>query len=187
MSQAKPQTRRAILAGGGALLLSGCGAGVRSSEADRIDRQIDEARGFLFARHTGTRDLEDKAAGVLYMPTVTKAGFGVGGSYGKGGLRINNVSVDYYQAFQGTFGFQIGAAQYAHAIFFMTPEALRRFRSSDGVTLGADLEYATIDRGGNLSAKTMAALDPVIAIVFGQTGLIAAATVEGTIYRRMTP
>ena len=64
------------------------------------------------------------------MPLVTEAGFGFGGSYGRGALRIEGVTVDYYSATKATFGFQIGAQQYAHALFFMTPEALEEFRRS---------------------------------------------------------
>ena len=43
------------------------------------------------------------------------------------------------------------------------------------------------DRGGNLSAETTTALAPVIAVVFGQAGLLAGASVEGTKYTRIIP
>ena len=36
-------------------------------------------------------------------------------------------------------------------------------------------------------ADTMTALDPVIALVFAQSGLIAGATLEGTKYQRIIP
>ena len=42
---------------------------------------------------------------------LTEAGFGIGGAYGRGALRINDVTVDYYSAAKATIGFQIGAQQ----------------------------------------------------------------------------
>ncbi|MCE8472198.1 twin-arginine translocation pathway signal, partial [Rhodovulum sulfidophilum] len=41
--------------------------------------------------------------------------------------------------------------------------------------------------GGMVSADTITALDPVIAVVFGQAGLIFGATLEGTKYTRIIP
>lgn len=43
------------------------------------------------------------------------------------------------------------------------------------------------DQGGNLSAETLTALDPVVAVVYGQSGLIVGATLEGTVYTRIIP
>ncbi len=62
------------------------------------------------------------------MPLVTEAGLFFGGAYGRGALRIDNVTVDYYSTTKATYGLQIGAQQYAHALFFMTDSALAEFR-----------------------------------------------------------
>ena len=181
-------SRRGFIAAiAGTAALAGCANGVGSNGGARIDGRVDATRNYLFETYDGTSELEQKAAGVLWMPLITKAGLWVGGSYGTGALRINNVTVDYYEAVQANVGLQAGAQQYAHALFFMTPEALRSFRTASGWSVGADAEYAWIDQGGNLSAETLTALDPVIALVFGQTGVIAGATVEGTKYRRIIP
>lgn len=168
-------------------VLAGCANGVGSTGGAQIDQRVDATRNFLFSRYPGTVDLAEKAAGILYMPLITKAGFGVGGSYGRGALRINDATVDYYAAFQANFGLQIGAQQYSHALFFMTQEALQTFRTSSGWSVGADAEYALNDQGGNLSAETITATSPVIAVVFGQAGLILGATLEGTKYNRIIP
>ena len=182
-------SRRGFLAAGTASFaaLAGCSNGVNSQGGTRIDQRVDATRSFLFSAYPDTTQLEQKAAGVLYMPLITKAGFGVGGSYGTGALRINNSTVDYYEALQANVGFQIGAQQYAHALFFMTPESLGNFRTSHGWSIGADAEYALVDQGGNLSAETLTTLEPVVALVFAQAGLIAGATLGGTKYRRIIP
>lgn len=176
-----------MVAGASTALTAGCGNGVGSNGAATIDARVDSTREYLFSKYPGTIDLEQKALGVLWMPLVTEAGFMFGGSYGRGALRIDNVPVDYYSATQASFGFQIGAQQYAHALFFMTDEALSEFRRSSGWSAGGDIEYAFNDQGGNLSAETITALDPVIAVVFGQAGLIVGASVEGTKYTRIIP
>lgn len=179
-------TRRAMLAGTGAVALSACANGVGSNGAGKLDARVDATRDFLFSRYPGTQDLAAKSAGVLYMPLVTEAGFGFGGSYGRGALRINDVTVDYYSAAKATIGFQIGAQQYAHALFFLTQAALSDFRRSPGWAVGADVRYATPEQGASLGKETTE-IDPVIALVFGQSGLIAGATLGGVKYTRIIP
>ena len=111
----------------------------------------------------------------------------MGGSYGRGALQVNDSTVDYYSAAQATFGIQIGAQQYAHALFFMTEDSLSDFRRSAGWAAGADVQYAVRSQGANLGADTFEIRRPVIAVVFGQAGLIVGATVEGTKYTRIIP
>ncbi|SFN64024.1 Las17-binding protein actin regulator [Thioclava dalianensis] len=181
-------SRRSLLALGGAgLTLAACGNGIGNTGAVQLDARVDATRNFLLNKYPGTRDLEAKSVGVLWMPLMTEAGFGVGGSYGRGALRINNVTVDYYSAASASVGFQIGAQQFAHALFFMTPEALSTFRRSDGWEMGADARYALPDRGGAINASTLTSTAPVIALVFGQAGLIAGASLAGTKYTRIIP
>ena len=182
-------TRRGFVLGGAAATtaLAGCNNGITSAGGETIDLRVDATESFLFSRYPQTRDLAAKAAGILYMPLITKAGLGVGGSFGRGALRINGNTVDYYSAATATFGFQAGVQQYAHALFFMTQPALRDFRTSAGWSVGADAEYAVRDQGGNLSADVLTATSPVIALIFGQAGLIVGATLEGTKYTRIIP
>ena len=179
-------TRRGFVAGAGALALAGCNNGVGSNGGAEIDARVDATKSFLFSRYPGTEDLASQASGVLYMPLMTEAGFGVGGAFGRGALRIGGATVDYYSATKGTIGFQIGAQQYAHALFFMTPEALEEFRRSSGWAASGDIRYATPDQGASIG-KATTELDPVIALIFGQQGLIAGATLGGVKYTRLIP
>ena len=163
-----------------------CGNGIGGNGAAQIDARVDTTRTFLFSTYPGTGDLAARAAGVLYMPLITEAGFGIGGSYGRGALRVGGTTVDYYSATRATVGFQIGAQQYAHALFFMTEAALGQFRRGEGWAVGADVRYATPEQGASLGKDTTE-LDPVIALVFGQQGLIAGATLGGVKYNRIIP
>jgi lipid-binding SYLF domain-containing protein len=181
-------SRRGLLLSGGALAaLAACGNGIGGNKAAQLDARVDATHDYLISQFPGTADLVNKAVGVLYMPLMTEAGFGIGGKFGRGALRINGVTVDYYSAASASFGFQIGAQQYAHVLFFMTENALSEFRRADGWAVGADARYALPDRGGAIGAATTTSLAPVIALVFGQAGLIAGATLEGTKYTRIIP
>ena len=185
-------SRRGFLASGAAAALLGAcdtnvtGNGIGSRGSAQIDARVDATRDYLFQTYPGTRDLASRAFGVLFMPLVTEAGFGIGGGFGRGALRINGATVDYYSATRATIGFQIGAQQYAHALFFMTDGALSGFRRSNGWAGSADIRYATPDQGKTIGKETTE-LDPVIGLIFGQQGLIAGATLAGLKYSRIIP
>ncbi len=182
-------SRRTLVMGGASVpLLAACGGGgVNSPASQRLDQRVDAAIEFMYEEVPGTQELAFNAAGMLVMPLVTEAGFGFGGSYGRGALRVGGASVDYYSAIAGTFGLQIGAQQYAHTLFFMTENALREFRESGGWAVGADVRYAVNANGANLGVDTNSLLDPVIAVIYGQAGLIVGATLDGTRYSRIIP
>ena len=180
-------TRRHFVLSGAALGLAACGNGVNGNGAGMIDARVASTLTFMYDTYPGTRDLGNKAAGILVMPLVTEVGLGLGGSYGRGALQINGSTVDYYSAASGSAGLQIGAQQYSHVLFFMTQNALADFRSSMGWAAGADLEYAAADQGDVLRAETITSLAPVIAVVFAQSGLRIGATLEGTKYTRIIP
>ncbi|CUJ93167.1 hypothetical protein PH7735_01567 [Shimia thalassica] len=175
----------AALAGFG--LLAACGNGINSNGSQKIDARVDQTLDFLYNNYPNTVDLADKSAGMLIMPVVTEAGFGFGAGYGRGALQINGVTVDYYSATSGSVGFQIGASQSAHVLFFMTEGALNEFRRSSGWAAGADVKYAVIDQGQNLAADTTTITAPVYAVIFGQAGLHVGATLEGVKYTRIIP
>ena len=182
-------TRRAVTFGAlsSTLLAAACTNPVGSSGAAVIDGRVDASLQFLATTYPTTRDLREKSAGMLVMPLITEAGFGFGGAYGRGALLINGVPVDYYSAAEASVGFQIGAQQYGQILYFMTEEALQTFRTSPGFVAGANIKYAVPTQGETVLADTTTLLTPVIGIVFGQAGLIAGATVEGTKYTRIIP
>lgn len=185
--QMRQISRRSFALGAAALGVAGCANGVGSPGGPVIDARVDRTLDYMYATYPGTRDLAGKAAGMLVMPLVTEAGFGLGGAYGRGALRIGETTVDYYAATALSGGLQIGAQQYSHVLFFMTQQALSDFRRSAGWTAGADIGYALSDQGESLQAETLTTRAPVIAVVFGQTGLRVGAVIEGTKYTRIIP
>ncbi|PWE33158.1 twin-arginine translocation pathway signal [Maritimibacter sp. 55A14] len=179
--------RRQFIAGSLAVTATtaACGNGTRTNKGEIIDARVRNALNFMYTEIPGTQELRDKSSGMLVMPRITKAGFGIGGAYGEGALLVDGVTVDYYSTAQASFGLQIGAQQFAHTLFFMTPAALADFRGSDGWAVGGDVEYAVPDQGGNIGVETTTSLSPVIAVVYGQSGLIIGATLKGNKYTRI--
>lgn len=185
----KTITRRALLAGGvaAAAVVAGCGNPVGNFNAPRLEARVDATRDYLRQNHSGVQELFQNAHGILYMPLISEAGFFVGGAYGQGALRINDVTVDYYSATRASIGIQVGAQQYAHVLFFMTAQALADFRASEGWAASADIRYAVPEQGGSAGVQTTTMFSPVIAVVFGQSGLIAGASLAGVRYQRIIP
>ena len=183
-------TRRLALTGAlaGVALTAACGNGIGSRGADEIDARVAATLNYMYGEFPGTTGLAQKAAGMLVMPLVTEAGFiGIGGGYGRGALQVGGTTVDYYSSTKASVGPQLGAQQYAHVLFFMTPDALSEFRSSAGWVAGADVAYVFSDQGDMLLTDTTTVSSPVIAVVFGQAGLLVSATLEGSKYTRIIP
>ncbi|TVQ02654.1 MAG: twin-arginine translocation pathway signal [Roseinatronobacter sp.] len=181
--------RRAFTLSGlaGVATLAACANPIGSQGAADLDARVDSARDYLRNNFPNLEDLFENARGILYIPVVTEAGLFVGGAYGRGALRINDATVDYYSATRASFGLQAGAQQYAHALFFMTEQALSDFRYSPGWAASADLRYATPTQGGSMGSETTTQFAPVIAVVFGQSGILAGASLAGVKYTRIIP
>ncbi|WP_299148183.1 YSC84-related protein [uncultured Tateyamaria sp.] len=182
-------SRRAFSAGAlaGTGVLAACGNGIGGRGGATIDARVSATLDEMYRTYPNTRNLAQKASGVLVMPLVTEAGLGLGGAYGRGALLINDITVDYYSVVKGSGGLQIGAQQFAHVLFFMTEDALLKFRRSPGWAAGADIEYVVSDQGDGVAADTTTALSPVLAAVFARAGLRLGATLEGTKYTRIIP
>lgn len=182
-------TRRALALSALAAMTvtAACGNGVGNTNPQKIDARVDATLGHLFQEFPESRSVAAKSVATLVMPVITEAGFGIGGSYGQGALRVDGVTVDYYSSAAANVGLQIGAQQYAHVLFFMTRESLERFRRNEGWAAGADIEYAFSNEGDNFRTDTNAGLSPVVAYVFAQAGARIGATIEGLKYTRIIP
>ncbi len=135
----------------------------------------------------GSTEYLKGAKGVLVLPSLTKAGFIVGGQYGQGALLVGGKTVGYYSLAAGSLGWQIGAQQYDMVILFMTDEVLNRFRRSEGWEAGVDAEVTLIEAGANLSVETLRSQNPVAGFVFDQKGLMAGVSIKGTKFTPIHP
>jgi lipid-binding SYLF domain-containing protein len=152
----------------------------RAASAYEIDVGVDETLERFYYSIRGARELAHKAVGVLVFPSVVKAGFGFGGEYGEGALRIRGRTVDYYNTLSASVGFQLGVQERSVIIMFMTPDALDQFRQTAGWKVGADASVAIITVGIGGSIDTNKITSPVVGFILDPKGLMYNLTLEGS-------
>ena len=129
---------------------------------------------------TTGRELARKAAGILVFPSVYKAGFGIGGSYGEGVLIVRGEPAGYYNIISASFGFQLGAQAQTVIIMFMTEEALTAFRNAYGFKVGVDGSIVVVNIGAAGTIDTDSLTSPIIAFVLDPAGLMYSLSLEGS-------
>ena len=146
--------------------------------AKDIDAGVEIALKTLRERKGGG-DVIDKSKGLLVFPGVFKAGIGIGGEYGEGALRINGKTVNYYSTAAASIGFQLGGEKKSIIIAFMTDEALKNFRDSQGWKIGGDATVAVIALGAGTQVSSAISNKPIVAFVFGEKGLMYDLSLNG--------
>jgi len=151
-----------------------------AATAAEIDADVDAALSRLFAQVPAAKELAESAKAVLVFPSIIKGGFFVGGEYGEGALRKGGDTVAYYNIASVSYGLQIGAQGFSQVMMFMTDDSLHYLDRSQGFEVGADasVALASAGAGGALTSSTLQS--PIIAFVFGQSGLMAGVSLEGS-------
>jgi lipid-binding SYLF domain-containing protein len=161
-------------------LLGGAGPAAAAS-ATEINAAANRTLESFDKQYPGTgRELARKAAGWLVFPSVYKAGFGIGGSFGEGVLIVKGEPDGYYNIISASFGFQLGAQAQTIIIMFMTEEALASFKNSAGFKVGVDGSIVVVNLGAGGSIDTDTLASPIIAFVLDQQGLMYSLSLEGS-------
>ena len=164
-----------------AVLASGWGADVAGAASGKeIDVSVDVMLEKFEKNVGGAKQFLADAKGVLVFPKVIKAGFGIGGEYGEGALRIGGKTVDYYNTVAGSYGWQIGAQFRTIVIVFLNADTLKRFRNSAGFQVGVDGSVVVIELGAGASIDSRKFNDPIVGFIFDQKGLMVNLTLEGS-------
>jgi len=136
------------------------------------------------------QDLLDKADCVAVFPSVLKAAFIVGGSYGRGSMSCRK-GEDFrgpwgaptMMALEGgSFGFQIGGQATDFVLLVMNESGARGILASK-VKLGGDASVAAGPVGRDSSAETDATLRAEILSYSRARGLFAGVSLEGSTIR----
>src|SRR6202451_2015646 len=136
------------------------------------------------------RDLLNKANCVIVYPSVKKAAFIVGGSYGRGLITCRR-GADFsghwgapamFALEGGSFGFQIGAQATDFVLLVMNESGAKSVLSSK-VKLGADASAAAGPVGRDTSAETDVVLKAEILSYSRAQGLFAGVSLEGSTMR----
>ena len=136
------------------------------------------------------QDLLDKARCVIVMPSVLKAAFVVGGSYGRGTM-VCRTGKDFsgpwgapamYALEGGSVGLQIGGEATDLVILVMNDRGASSLLHSK-VKLGADASIAAGPKGRTASADTDAYLRAEMLSYSRARGVFAGVSLEGTTLR----
>ncbi|MCB1747836.1 MAG: hypothetical protein H6977_08345 [Gammaproteobacteria bacterium] len=151
-----------------------------AASATEIDIKVDAALARFRQEVSGGDAFLAKAKGVLVFPEVVKAGFGIGGEYGEGALRIGGKTADYYNTAAASIGFQLGAQIKTVVLVFLTDKALADFRASEGWEAGVDGSVALVELGAGKDLNSINVEEPIVGFVIGNKGLMYNLTLEGS-------
>jgi len=168
-----------------AVLIVSTAVPCEAATAKEIDLGVDVALERFEKDVRGAKEFMKSAKGLLVFPRVYKAGFGIGGEYGEGALRIGRKTVAYYNTAGASFGFQVGAQAKTLILVFMEKNALDQFQESAGWKVGVDGSVAVIDLGAGETLDSTTIKDPIVAFVFGNKGLMLNLTLEGSKFTKM--
>ena len=145
-----------------------------------LDTRSEATLNDLFEKEPAAKELANKATGLLIFPRIIKAGVGMGGELGEGVLRIGEGNAGYYRLTSVSVGFQFGGQAKSEVVMFMTADALRQFRESDGWEAGVDGSIALVEFGVGKEIDTHSIQDPIIGFVFSNKGLMYNLSLEGS-------
>ncbi len=178
----------------GLLLLGTCTCGKNpgdsKTEEDRLQNAGKVMQEILNVPDNIPQDLLDKAHCVVVMPSVLKAAFVVGGSYGRGAM-VCRTGKEFtgpwgapamYALEGGSVGFQIGGQATDFVILVMNDRGVESLLHSK-VRLGADASAAAGPKGRSASADTDAYMRTEILSYSRARGVFAGISLEGSTLR----
>jgi len=159
-------------------------------EVDRVENAGKVISEILNVPEDIPQDLLDKAYCVIVLPSVLKAAFIVGASYGRGvmtcrgGEKFNGPwGAPTMMALEGgSFGLQIGGQATDFVLLLMNDRSAKSVLSSK-VKLGADASAAAGPKGREASAATDATLRAEILTYSRARGAFAGVSLEGSTLR----
>jgi len=136
------------------------------------------------------QDLLDKAECVIVVPSVKKAAFIFGGSYGRGAMSCRSgqhwtgawSAPSMYALEGGSFGFQIGGEATDFLLLVMNPRGAKSLLGSK-VKLGADASAAIGPLGRTGQADTDVAMRAEILTYSRSQGVFAGVSLDGSTLR----
>jgi len=164
---------------------------------DVLDLQVRDTLKKFNRKVPGAEAFLKKTEGYLVIPNLYKAGFVVGGEYGEGELLVKDHNTppgqpprfrvaDYYSIVSASIGWQIGAQKRSLIIAFLTPSALENFRKSNKWKVGVDGSVAFVDVGASLDLSTVDFKKSIVAFAFGNQGLMAGISLDGSVFTKLS-
>jgi lipid-binding SYLF domain-containing protein len=172
------------------LFAEGASASGQTKDEDRLRNSGTVLKEILDVPDNIPQGLLDKADCVVVFPSVLKAAFIVGGSYGRGAMScrqgddfIGTWGAPTMMALEGgSFGFQIGGEATDFVLLVMNERGARGILASK-VKLGGDASVAAGPVGRDASADSDATLRAEILSYSRARGLFAGVSLEGSTIR----
>src|SRR5256712_11914997 len=165
-------------------------AAEKEKEEDRVKNSGEVLKEILNIPDDIPQDLLDKAECLIILPSVKKGAFGIGGSYGRGGMICRNG--EHYTgkwgapalyALEGiSIGFQLGGQATDFVLLVMNPKGARSLLTSK-VKLGADAAAAAGPKGRTAEGATDIVMRAEILSYSRNKGLFAGVSLEGSTLR----
>ncbi len=159
-----------------------------NTSASQLTRESRAALASLYSQNAGARALGRQARAIVVFPSITRAGFVVGGQAGNGTMFRNNGSVaGHFQTTSASWGLQAGIQTFGYALFLMDDEAIRNINRSGGWEIGGSPSLVLVDRGMATSLSTTSINRGTYAVFFDQRGLMAGLGLQGSKITRINP
>ena len=120
-------------------------------EVEEYDAKAKEAVAAFKENDPSVQRFFDASSGYVVIPTVGKAGFGIGGARGKGILYENGAPTAVVTLSQLSFGFQWGGQAYSEFIFFEDAATLENFKRGN-FELNAQASAVAVTAGASADA-----------------------------------
>ena len=161
--------------------------GLNAKAMNEIDSAIENSLKRFTEEIQGGDAYLEGARGVLVIPRMWKAGVLIGFEFGEGALIVDDIKVQYYKALTTSLGIQVGVGSKDLIILFFDDTAMDNFLYSSGWEVGVDGAVALGTIGAAGASDTITIKDPIIGFVFGQKGLLAGVSIEGTKFTKIWP
>jgi len=162
----------------------------QKKENERLEESTTVLKEILGMPEGIPQDLLDKSVCMVVYPSVKKAAFIVGGSYGRGLITCRSgenfdghwSAPAMFALEGGSFGFQIGGQATDFVLLIMNASGARSVMSSK-VKLGADASAAAGPKGRDTSAETDVVMKAEILSYSRAQGLFAGVSLQGSTMR----
>lgn len=158
----------------------------QSSSSTTLGARVSSTLQRLYQTAPGSREMVQRAKGVLVFPSVIGGSFVIGVEHGRGELLIGGRVRGEYTTTAASIGWQAGGQSKAVIYVFNTQEALDKFLKSDGWAVGADATVAAGKIGANGSVDSTSFDAPVSSYVLTNAGLEAGVALGGSKITRVT-
>jgi len=161
--------------------------GLSAKSIVEIDAAIESSLNRFTEEIQGAESYLEGARGILVIPRMWKAGVLLGFEFGEGALIVDGIKIQYYKALTTSVGLQIGVGSKDLIVLFFDDTAMDNFLYSSGWEVGVDGAVALFSRGAAGAVDSITFKDPIVGFVFGQKGLIAGVSMEGTKFTKIWP